>query len=149
MEQPVKEFEAMVLRLTPQRRAILGVLQVNAGKHLSAEEIHDLVKKGSPGLGLATVYRTLELLVDAAIAHRLDFGDGRARYELARQEEHQHHHLVCVECGTISEVNADLLQRLEEMVEAKNGFTVTDHHLKLYGYCRRCREQREKARGKP
>jgi len=148
MQEPAKRFEAMALRFTPQRRAILEVLQARSGEHLSAEEIYELVKKGSPGIGLATVYRTLDLLVDTAIAHRLDFGDGRARYELARHEEHHHHHLVCVECGTISEVNADLLQRIEEEVEAKNGFTVTDHHLKLYGYCRRCREQRDKARGR-
>lgn len=138
MDRAIRQWETLALRLTPQRRAILEVLQKNAGRHLSAEEIYDLVRAQKPGIGLATIYRTLDILVEGALAHRLDFGDGKARYELARQEEHHHHHLVCVECGQIIEVKDDLLQRLEEMVEQENSFTIMDHHLKFFGYCSRC-----------
>lgn len=131
-------------KLTSRRENILQVLIENKDKHLSAEEIYYLVKKRAPDVGLATVYRTLELFSDFEIIHSIDFGDGRKRYELVQAEEegHRHHHLICLRCGEIQEVTEDLLEDLERKVTQTYGFSITDHQLKIFGYCRSCREKK-------
>ncbi|MGQ9823850.1 MAG: Fur family transcriptional regulator [Desulfotomaculales bacterium] len=130
-------------KLTSRRENILQVLIENKDKHLSAEEIYYLVKKKAPDVGLATVYRTLELFTDNAIIHSIDFGDGRKRYELVQAEEegHHHHHLICLRCGAIQEVTEDLLEDLERRVTQKYGFCITNHQLKIFGYCKKCWER--------
>ncbi len=126
-------------KFTPQRRDILDVMLENDDKHLSTEEIYMMVKEKCPEIGLATVYRTLQLLERLGIIHRLNFDDGCSRYEMAEDSEgHQHHHLVCVKCGKVEEVEEDLLEHLEREVEEKKGFIILDHRLKFFGYCKTC-----------
>lgn len=129
-------------KLTIQRQAVLDVIIEHEGEHLSTEEIYELVKKGHPEIGLATVYRTLLLLDRMELVYKLDLDDGCNRYELNRhKEDHRHHHLICTKCGSVSEVQEDLLDTLEEEVLRKNGFLVKDHRVKFYGYCRNCMER--------
>ncbi|MEW6424395.1 MAG: Fur family transcriptional regulator [Bacillota bacterium] len=130
-------------KLTSRRENILQVFIENQDKHLSAEEIYYLVKKRAPDVGLATVYRTLELFSDFEIIHSIDFGDGRKRYELIQAEEdaHHHHHLICLRCGRIQEVTEDLLEDLEKRVTRLYNFSITNHQLKIFGYCQGCREK--------
>ena len=112
-----EQLEANDLRLTPQREAVVQVLLDNTDAHLRAEDIFLMTKKLAPEIGLATVYRTLELLEKLNIIYRFDYGDGQSRYELGRRsEEHYHHHLICLECGEISEFNDDLLEKLEAKI---------------------------------
>lgn len=127
-------------KLTSRREYILQVLLENKDKHLSAEEIYYLVKKKNPDVGLATVYRTLELFLDFDIVHGIDFGDGRKRYELVQEDDegHHHHHLICVCCGKIQEVTEDLLEDLEKKVTTAYNFVITNHQLKIFGYCKNC-----------
>lgn len=128
-------------KLTPQRRAVLDIIIENEGKHLSTEEIYDLVKKDCPEIGLATVYRTLQLLEEMNLIFKLNFSDGKNRYELSHAEEdHHHHHLICVKCGKITEVEGDLLEILEKEVEKKYNFKITNHLLKFFGYCDKCQK---------
>ena len=97
-------------KLTPQRRAILDTIIENQGKHLNTEEIYNLVKKKCPEIGLATVYRTLQLLDEISMISKLNIDDGCIRYELNTSEnDHQHHHLICEVCNDIIEVELDLL----------------------------------------
>ncbi|MDI6870687.1 MAG: Fur family transcriptional regulator [Bacillota bacterium] len=126
-------------RLTPQRALILRLLFEHQGEHLSAEELHALVGRTNPEVGLATVYRTLELLTELRVLQAVDLGDGRARYELAGEDRHSHHHLLCLSCGRVEEVRDDLLERLEQSVEAEHGFAILDHQVKFVGLCRECR----------
>jgi Fur family ferric uptake transcriptional regulator len=127
-------------KLTPQRRAVLDVLLENEGKHLSTEEVYDLVKGDCPEIGLATVYRTLQLLEKMGVACRMNFDDGCNRYELVhKDEDHQHHHLICVSCGSVQEVEDDLLEALEGKVEDKYNFKIENHSVKFFGYCENCR----------
>ncbi|QCX32732.1 transcriptional repressor [Caloramator sp. E03] len=127
-------------KLTPQRRAVLNVIIDNEGKHLSTEEIYDIVKKECPEIGLATVYRTLQLLEKMGLVCRMNFDDGCNRYELIHEEEdHQHHHLVCINCGNVEEVEGDLLETLEEKIEQKYDFKITNHSVKFFGYCSKCK----------
>lgn len=130
-------------KLTPRRRHILKILLENKDKHLSAEDVYNLVKQEVPDIGLATVYRTLELFLDFDIIHSIDFGDGCRRYEFGdseegEQQQHRHHHLICNKCGRIIEVNEDLLDDLEQRVSQEHDFTITDHQLKIFGFCREC-----------
>lgn len=128
-------------KLTPQRRAVLDVIIDNEGKHLSTEEIYDIVKKDCPEIGLATVYRTLQLLEKMGVVCRMNFDDGCNRYELIHDEEdHQHHHLVCINCGNVEEVQGDLLESLEEKIEEKYNFKITNHSVKFFGFCSKCNE---------
>lgn len=127
-------------KLTTRRELILKVLVENRDKHLSAEEVYNLVKQKAPDTGLATVYRTLELFQDFDIIHGMDFGDGRKRYEFGAGEgkSHHHHHLICNRCGKIIEVNEDLLEELEIRVSKQHDFEITDHQLKIFGNCKEC-----------
>jgi len=94
------KFRGCGYRLTVPRQIILDVLS-KTSKHLSAEDIYHAVHKGYPAIGLTTVYRTLELLVQMGLVFKFDFGDGRARYELSEGPKgaRHHHHLVCTDCG--------------------------------------------------
>lgn len=126
-------------RLTPQRADILQILLQHSEEHLSAEEIHALVSETNPGIGLATVYRTLDLLEQLNLVLKVNFGDGKSRYDLRKDDEpHHHHHLICLSCGRIAEVRQDLLHNLEETVGREHGFTVVDHRLQFFGYCADC-----------
>ncbi len=141
-----KEFEILKeklkekgCKLTPQRRSILDIIVENEGKHLSTEEIYDLVKRKCPEIGLATVYRTMQMFDEVGIVYKHNFDDGRSRYELNHNEDHQHHHLICVNCNKVIEVEEDLLEQLENEVEKKYDFLITNHNVKFFGYCNKCR----------
>ncbi|KPU44949.1 ferric uptake regulation protein [Oxobacter pfennigii] len=126
-------------KLTPQRRAVLDKIIENEGKHLTTEEIYDLVKSDCPEIGLATVYRTLQLLEEMNLIFKLNLNDGINRYELVHDEEdHYHHHLICVKCGKVIEVEGDLLEALEKEVEKQYKFNITNHLLKFFGTCVEC-----------
>ena len=128
-------------KLTPQRRSIVDVIIENEGKHLTAEEIYDEVKKKCPEIGLATVYRTILLLEELNIISRLDLSDGCSRYELIHSNEtHRHHHLICIVCNKVLEVKDDLLDDLEIDIEKEYKFKILDHSLKFYGLCEECQK---------
>nr|WP_330368590.1 Fur family transcriptional regulator [Alkaliphilus metalliredigens] len=126
-------------KLTPQRRATLDIIMQTQGKHLNTEEIYDLVKEKCPEIGLATVYRTLQLLDDMNVISKLNLDDGCIRYELnTHEDDHQHHHLICQSCGTIIEVDIDLLDHLEAEIEKCYNFVIKDHKVKFFGICSKC-----------
>jgi len=128
-------------KLTVQRQAVLDVISEHEGEHMSSEEIYENVKKNYPDIGLATVYRTLILLNQLGLIYKIDFDDGRSRYELNREnEDHRHHHLICTECGSVKEVEEDLLEALENQIFDNKGFIVKNHKVQFYGICKKCGE---------
>jgi Fur family ferric uptake transcriptional regulator len=137
------------LKVTNQRIAILEVLSNRPGKHLTAEEIYDYVKKEYPDIGLATVYRTIQLLSELNLIDKLNLDDGYVRYEIGpkNQDEcsHHHHHLICLECGSIYAFQDDLLENLESKIYETLGFEVSDHEVKLYGVCKKCKSKKSEA----
>jgi Fur family transcriptional regulator, ferric uptake regulator len=136
-----KQLHAQSYKLTPQREATVRVLLERETDHLSAEEIYLLVKEKAPEIGLATVYRTLELLSELKIIDKINFGDGVSRYDLRKEgAEHFHHHLVCIECGSVEEIMDDLLGDVEKIVENEWGFKVQDHRLTFHGLCKSCQK---------
>jgi Fur family transcriptional regulator, ferric uptake regulator len=142
IERIKKQLHSASYKLTPQREATVRVLLENEEDHLSAEDVYLLVKEKSPEIGLATVYRTLELLTELKVVDKINFGDGVSRYDL-RQEgaAHFHHHLVCIECGAVDEIQEDLLEDVEAVVERKWNFKIKDHRLTFHGICYRCQDK--------
>ncbi|MDM5298613.1 ferric iron uptake transcriptional regulator [Bacillus pumilus] len=136
-----KQLHSSSYKLTPQREATVRVLLENEEDHLSAEDVYLLVKEKSPEIGLATVYRTLELLTELKVVDKINFGDGVSRYDLRKEgAEHFHHHLVCMQCGTVDEIEDDLLEDVEEIIERDWRFQIKDHRLTFHGICHRCHD---------
>lgn len=134
-----KQLREQGYKLTPQREATVRVLMEREEDHLSAEDIFFLVKEKAPEIGLATVYRTLELLSELKIVDKINFGDGVSRYDLRKEgAKHFHHHLVCMECGSVEEITDDLLKDVEKIVENDWKFQVKDHRLTFHGICQQC-----------
>lgn len=135
-----KQLHQAGLKLTPQRRATVKTLLRLHESHLSAEELFAKVKEAEPDIGLATVYRTLEVLAELRIVNRVSFEDGITRYDLRTEDSgHFHHHLLCQVCGRVEEIHEDLLLDVEQKVEQDYGFKVADHRLTFLGICARCR----------
>ncbi len=118
------------LRMTEQRRVIARVLS-EAQDHPDVETVYERAAAIDRRIGLATVYRTLRLFEEANILERHDFGDGRARYEEA-QEEH-HDHLIDVQSGKVIEFKNAAIEALQAKVAEELGFRLVDHRLELYG----------------
>lgn len=138
-------FRGNGYRLTVSRQAILSALS-RTSKHLSAEDIYLSVHKVYPAIGLTTVYRTLELLVQMGLVFKFDFGDGRARYELTQgPRTRHHHHLICMKCGRVIDYTdfvskeTDLIQKTEKALTEKYKFKVSSHQIHFWGLCERCR----------
>ncbi len=131
--------------MTMGREAILDILS-RADEHLSAEEIYMRVHRTYPAIGLTSVYRTLDTLVSLGLVYKFDFGDGRARYELADEIKGKahHHHLVCTKCGKIIEYTdfvdeeLALLRKTEATLSRKHKFKINNHLIQFYGLCQNC-----------
>ena len=122
------------LKTTRQRNTIVAVFFRLRG-HISVEELLVEVKKVNPRIGYATVYRTLHLLVESNLVEERRFGDGLARYEGHSDVEH-HDHMICLECGNISEFYNPRLEALQEQLAEENNFEIFRHRLELYGACK-------------
>lgn len=143
MDDLRQKFHDRQYKLTSQRQTILQAFLRNQDRHLSAEDVYNIVRRQAPEIGLATVYRTLELFCELDIVQRLDFGDGRQRYELNETSTpHHHHHLICLSCGKVREFSDDLLETLETAISRQSNFAIVDHQLKFYGYCQDCQKKR-------
>jgi Fe2+ or Zn2+ uptake regulation protein len=138
MNQPIRpeSLRAYGYRLTPQRLAILQVIQESHG-HLTASEVFDRAGKKMPGLTEATIYRTLDFLVAHGLALIAHIGSGRIVYESA---EHQHHHLICRKCGDSVAVTQNDLQPVYDHLEQLTGFRLDASHVTFFGLCPGCKK---------
>lgn len=128
-------------KTTEPRKILLEFLNRDENKHLSCDEIYDRLSDAHPNIGIATVYRNIQLFEELGIVTKLTLDDGIGRYEYAEllKDAHQHHHLVCLNCNKLIEVKEDLLGALEEQIEKEHGFKIVDHDLKFFGYCSDCK----------
>jgi Fur family transcriptional regulator, ferric uptake regulator len=123
-------------KITGPRRAILELLRQHAHP-LSIKEVHGALPDNH--CDLVTVYRSMHLLESMGMVKRFDFGDGLARFELlAEGDDGHHHHLVCVQCATVVEVEECFPTALEEQIAARNGFKKVSHKLEFFGICPSC-----------
>jgi Fur family ferric uptake transcriptional regulator len=128
------------LKTTQQREAIVDAFLRSSG-HVALEDLLARARRSHPGVGLATVYRTVKLLEEAGLAASRQFESGHTLYEVAQGRAH-HDHLICRQCGYIVEFESDEIERLQLAAARKMGFNVLSHRHELFGLC-------EKSQGMP
>jgi len=129
-ETILERCEARGLRLTEQRRVIARVLE-DSDDHPDVEELYTRASSQDPNISIATVYRTVKLLEEAGILDKLEFGDGRARYEDADRDHHDH--LIDLTTGAVIEFVDPEIEALQEKIAEKLGYRLKGHRLELYG----------------
>lgn len=129
-ETILSRCEARGLRMTDQRRVIAGVLEAAAG-HPDVEELYNRAVGVDPRISLATVYRTVKLFEEAGILEKHEFGDGRARYEAADRDHHDH--LIDMHSGEVVEFVDAEIEQLQDRIAQRLGYRLMGHRLELYG----------------
>ena len=124
------------LKLTHQREEVLRCL-MEADQHLSLEDVYTTAKRRDPTIGRATVFRTIRLLQECGLVAEVGSADGRARFELKADRPH-HDHLICVECGHITEFESPMMERFQDQAIRHHGFRALWHRHEIYGRCRTC-----------
>jgi Fur family peroxide stress response transcriptional regulator len=140
LEALIEKLKREEYRLTPQRMAVLAAL--TSGDHPSVEQIHERVKSDFPMTSLATVYKTVGMLKEMGEVLELGFGDGGNRYDGSHPQPHPH--LICVECGQISDLDASALISLAEKVTTQTGYRMVSHRLDFFGVCPKCQAESER-----
>lgn len=125
----IARCEAKGLRMTDQRRIVAQVISA-AEDHPDVEELYNRASKVDPRISIATVYRTVKLFEEAGILDRLEFGDGRARYEDAERDHHDH--LIDMNSGEVIEFVDAEIEELQHRIAAKLGYRIVGHRLELY-----------------
>ncbi len=136
-------LKANGLKFTIQREVILDMLY-NSDEHLTPEALHHLIQEKHPDLntGIATVYRTLSLLEDSSMVTSLSFGAQGKKYELGAKEHHDH--IICTECGSISEFVDEEIELKQKKIAEKLDFLMQDHSMQIYGICEACQNKIQK-----
>ncbi|MDL2272640.1 transcriptional repressor [Desulfovibrio sp. OttesenSCG-928-I05] len=130
-------LEGKGLHTTRQRLAIAELLHETPGHH-SIEELYDILRETEPGIGQATVYRTVKLLMEAGLLAEMHFADGVSRFEVIHPQS-AHDHLICRACGAVVEINSKKLSAAQIEVALEHGFILSDLTRCLYGLCAECR----------
>ncbi len=140
-ETLLEEFKTLLKKngekFTIQREVILETLY-DSDEHLTPEALHQLIQKQHPELktGIATVYRTLSRLEESEIVTSLSFGAQGKKYELGAKDHHDH--MICTECGNITEFVDEAIEERQHKIADEFGFEMKDHSMQIYGICKRC-----------
>ena len=125
-------------RLTPQREIILNLFQnLDAGKHLSAEDLYDFLQNDGHDISLSTIYRTVKLMARMGILRELELAEGHKHYEI-NQPFHHHHHLICVRCNQTIEFKNDSVLKIGDKISKKEGYHLLDCQLTIHAVCPTC-----------
>ena len=127
------------IRHSKPRQRILQIF-LTTERHLSVQELYELVIKKFPSIGIATIYRTMSLACEAGLAREIDFGEGNIRYEHFYGHEH-HDHLVCLKCGSFREITNSIIEKEQKRIARENGFELIKHRHVLYGICPLCKKK--------
>ena len=138
-----EQLKTADITLTYQRKIILQVLFENKDNHLSVEDLYHYVRIKIPDIGLATAYRTLELLYQFGIVRKLTFGDNITRYEIVLSESEHKHHFICKECGEIIDVKDDFISIFNDRINNKYGFYLTEQSIVFEGLCSQCLKENQ------
>ena len=143
-EKLLSDFKALLkekaLKFTNQREKILETLYYSQ-EHLTPEALHQLIKEKYPELnaGIATVYRTLAMLEENDIVSSLSFGAQGKKYELGAKDHHDH--MICTQCGEITEFVDEEIEKRQERIAKEFGFAMKDHSMQIYGICKKCQQK--------
>ena len=124
------------LRHTKQRDVVVDAFLATE-RHVTVQELYDLVRKRRKGVGYATVARTVKLMSESGLCRQVDFGDGDLRYE--HKYGHKHHdHLICIKCGKFEEIYSPKLEEIQRELVKKHGYVQESHKLDIFGLCPEC-----------
>ncbi len=130
-------------RLTPQRRKILDLFErIGSSTHLSAEDVHHQLARDQTKVSLATIYRTLRLLVDMGFLHELELSEGGHRFELASNDHPDHHHLICISCGRTEEFESEQVLKAGQQAARRIGFKLIESTLNVRAICPACQQNK-------
>nr|WP_238480713.1 Fur family transcriptional regulator [Desulforadius tongensis] len=132
-EDYLNRLKSSGYKITPQRRELLKALSANKMK--TAEELHNQVTSNQPNVSLDTIYRNLHLLQQLNIISEINLGDGKNRFRL--NSSSHNHHMICINCGRLQELNFCPMEFLEDKIDSKK-FKVTNHSFEIFGYCSNC-----------
>ncbi len=129
-------------RLTPQRRRVLDLFErIGSSTHLSAEDVHQQLVQAKSKVSLATIYRTLRLLVEMGFLHELELSEGGHRFELASNDNADHHHLICVSCGRTEEFESKQVLQAGLHAAQQIGFKLIESTLNVRAVCPNCQSK--------
>ena len=140
--QTLEKLKTRGLRITKVRRQLVEYI-LDRPDHWTIQDLAEAVMRDLPGVGIATIYRTVNLLVETGSLTRTIVDRGVARFEVTPQEHHDH--LSCVLCGKIVEFENAQIEKLQEKIAEDFGFKLTDHRMELFGECKDCRKPRRPA----
>ncbi|MBF7095770.1 Fur family transcriptional regulator [Alkalibacter mobilis] len=143
---PIEKYKEILrengYKLTPQRRHVIDAIIDKKDCHMSIDEIYKVVKGNCPEIGIATIYRTVQLFEEIGILSKQYFDDGCHRYEISDgSRHHNHHHLICNECGSVIEIQDEYFDALEQHIEKEKKFKITNHNVVFFGICENCRKK--------
>jgi Fur family ferric uptake transcriptional regulator len=133
------ELRKRGFKITPQRRTIIGAI-IDSHEHLTPAAIHERVSQEHPGIGLVTIYRTIEMLAELGLICETHAGGSCRSYLMRRPSEH-HHHLICSDCGKVIDFTDCGLGELERRLSEETRFKISGHLLEFLGQCRQCKEK--------
>lgn len=139
IQQVREEARRRGVRWTNQRQVIVETF-IGSDDHLTVEELHKRVKALDATVSAATVYRTINMLVEIGVATKRHFGDGSATFE-SSLHKHHHDHLVCLSCSQITEFELQAIEDLQDQVATEHAFQLVHHRLELYGICKACSDK--------
>lgn len=134
------ELRKRGFKITPQRRTIIGTI-IGSHEHLTPAAIHERVRQEQPGIGLVTIYRTIEMLAELGLICETHAGGSCRSYLMRRPSEH-HHHLICSDCGKVIDFTDCGLGELERRLSEETRFKISGHLLEFLGQCRQCRQEK-------
>ncbi|AXY25105.1 transcriptional repressor [Suicoccus acidiformans] len=139
MDESIRLLKDKNIRITPQRRIILKYM-IEAKHHPTVEEIFDDVTEEYPGMSLATVYNNLRTLMDVGLVKEMKFSDVTSHFDFVY---HDHHHIICEQCGKIADFNVDphYLNAISQSAKEQTNYTVRKVSLELYGLCPECQQE--------
>lgn len=130
-----EELKELALKATPARKAVLDLLE-SSSKPLDIISVFEYLKKRKISSDIATVFRIINAFTDKGLTKKIEFREGKFRYELSAKEDH--HHLVCNKCGNVEDVSDCNIKSLEKDIEKKKKFKVLNHSLEFFGLCSNC-----------
>jgi len=140
VEEYLRSLQEKGFRITSQRRLIVETILQNWDKHPNVRELLDLIQEKDPSIGLATIYRTVELLVEMGFLHEVNLDEGFSRFEVSRKDIH--FHLVCRGCGKVVHLeDEDQKSQVAEEWAQDMGFTLLPQSIELFGVCHECLEK--------
>ncbi|MDD3806771.1 MAG: Fur family transcriptional regulator [Candidatus Marinimicrobia bacterium] len=142
MDEILQRLQKEGIKITQQRKKIIEIIY-DQQNHINADTLYAILKKQKAGVSRATIYRTLDLLVEKRYIQKMDFGEGRCVYEFKLGQPH-HDHMKCLRCGKVIEFNDHIIELRQHTICQNHKFYPMSHVMQIYGICHECREKEKK-----